>query len=169
MAQPPPPPAPPYQTPYGGQPAWQAPPPPQYGPPPQGPPPQPQPRPQREGVGWLVWTLAAVSIVATLIGLSVPTANGNAWSAVGAWCLVPVAGALLTFAPAVRLGLTPRRAWQVGAGGAALLVFFWVLFVLPGVGDAPTLLDTIGAGAGGAAVWAAPGRRADPGQGAHTW
>lgn len=149
--------------PYGAPPWQQVPP--QYGPPPQG----PQPQLGQGGAGWLVWTLALVGLAATLIGLSIPDGGGNAWQGVGVWAAVPVIGGLLTLVPAARFGLSPRRAWQVGVGGAALPVLFWVLFVLPAIGSGATLLDTIGAAAGVAAVWVARGRLGVQGPREHTW
>jgi hypothetical protein len=84
----------------------------------------------------------------------------NAWSSVHAWGAVAILGALLTLAPVLArsLRLSPRRAWQVAACGAAALGLFWVLFVLPAVGSNTSLLATIGAAAGIIAVWIAPGR-----------
>jgi hypothetical protein len=74
------------------------------------------------------------------------------------------------------VGLTEARAWQVAACGAAALVLFWVLFVLPAVGSNTTLLATIGVAAGLVAAWIAPGRpdaaesgRATGGPDGHTW
>jgi len=91
---------------------------------------------------------------------------------VNAWGGLAIAGAVLTAAPALGhvFGLTAERAWQVAACGAAALVLFWVLFVLPSVDPThpadhdrrglPVLI----------AVWIAPGARTrsrPPRRGAH--
>jgi hypothetical protein len=107
-----------------------------------------------------VAVLAAVSVLATVVGLSVNENGRNAWDTVNAWGALAIAGAVLTFAPAIRssLNLTAHRAWQVAACGAAALALFWVLFVLPAAGSNTSLLVTVGVGAGIIAAWVAPGR-----------
>lgn len=107
-----------------------------------------------------VWILGLLSVAATVLGLTMKEDGHNAWSSVHAWGAVAILGALLTLAPVLArsLRLSPRRAWQVAACGAAALGLFWVLFVLPAVGSNTSLLATIGAAAGIIAVWIAPGR-----------
>lgn len=119
-----------------------------------------------------VWTFAGISVLATVLGLTLKENGANAWKTVDAWGALPIAGAVVTALPAIghAFGLTPERARQVAAGGAAALVLFWILFVLPNVSAQPntTLLATLGAAAGLAAVWVAPGRVPEPARG-HTW
>jgi hypothetical protein len=118
-----------------------------------------------------VWALGLVSLAATVIGLSVPEDGHDAWDSVHAWGGLAILGALLTLVPVLRtaVNLLPHRAWQVAAGGAGALGLFWVLFVLPAAGSNTSLVTTIGAAAGAAAVWAAPGRESDAGPQPQVW
>jgi hypothetical protein len=118
-----------------------------------------------------VWVLGLVGLVATVIGLSVKEDGHNFWDSVNAWGGLAILGALLTLAPVLRsaLNLSAHRAWQVAAAGAGALGLFWVLFVLPAAGSNTSLITTIGAAAGVAAVWAAPGREADTGPQPQVW
>lgn len=144
----------------------------QFGP--GGPPPQRPPMPR---VFAAIWTLALVSVLATVLGLSLDEKGRNAWGSVHAWGGLAILGAVLTITPAVghSFNLSRERAWQVAACGAGALVLFWVLFVLPTAGSNTSLLTTIGAAAGVIAVWIAPGREAVTGQGdasrpqGHSW
>ncbi len=124
---------------------------------PGGPGPQGPPRPK---VFSAIWTLGLISVAAVALGLSLDENGDNAWHVVHAWGGLALAGAVLAITPAVArsLNLTPHRAWQVAACGAAALLLFWVLFVLPNVGTNTSLLTTVGIAAGVIAVWIAPGR-----------
>ena len=119
----------------------------------------PPPRPNA-GAETAIWTLAGISLVATVVGLSVQEDGRSAWDSVHAWGALAILGALLTLAPVLSssISLSAHRAWQVAAGGAGALGLFWVLFVLPAAGSNASLVTTIGAAAGVAAVWIAPGR-----------
>lgn len=145
----------------------------QYGPPPGS---APRHAPTPKGMS-AVWTLGLISIAATVIGLTVKEDGRNAWDSVNAWGGLAIAGAVLTLTPALArsFGMTPHRAWQAAACGAAALVLFWVLFVLPAAGSNTSLVVTIGAAAGIVAAWIAPGREPMPGPPpgprpeGHTW
>jgi hypothetical protein len=103
------------------------------------------------------------------LGLSLKEDGHTAWDSVHAWGGLALVGAVLTLAPVIRGSLTPHRAWQVAACGAAALGLFWVLFVLPAVGSNTSLVTTIGVAAGIIAVWIAPGREAPSGPPRHDW
>ncbi|MDT4927916.1 MAG: hypothetical protein QOF92_783 [Pseudonocardiales bacterium] len=154
--------------------------------PPQFTPGGPPQRPPISRAFTAIWTLSALSLAATVFGLTLNENGHNAWDSVHAWGGVAILGAVLTVTPAVghSFGLTSERAWQIAACGAGALVLYWVLFVLPGVGTNTSLLTTVGAATGVIAVWIAPGRDAvadstgapgaDPGAPApgpqgHTW
>ena len=110
--------------------------------------------------------LGLLSVALVIVGISVKEDGSNAWHSVHAWGAVAIAGAVLTLAPAAgrSVGLGAQRAFQVAVAGAAALVLYWVLFVLPSVGSNTSLLTTLGVAAGVLAVWMAPARpEAGPG------
>lgn len=80
----------------------------------------------------------------------------------GLWSLFAIAAALLTLLPALRtvVNLKADLAWTLALGGAAALVLWWVLFVLPNIGQPQvanlTFLATVGVAAGVLAVWTSP-------------
>jgi hypothetical protein len=104
---------------------------------------------------------AAASLAAVVLGISVPEDGHAAWHAVKAWGAVAVIAAALTSAPSFGsvFRLSPYRAWQVAAGGAAGLGLYWVLFVLPDIGKNTSLVTTLGVAAGIVVAWIAPGRQ----------
>ena len=135
-------------------------PPPAYGPtqptqylPPVAPPPTAEPH-------TAVWVLGLFSVLLVVLGITIDEGGSNAWHSVHAWGGLAIAGALLTLATVAgrSIGLGPQRAFQVAVAGAAALVLYWVLFVLPAVGSNMSLLTTLGVAAGVIAVWVAPGR-----------
>jgi hypothetical protein len=132
-------------------------------------------RPPISRVTIAIWTFSAISTAGIVLGLTVKENHVNAWHSVHAWGAVAIAAAVVTAAPALSgtPHLSPVRAWQIAAAGAGVLVFFWILFVLPRVGSNTSLLATIGVAAGVAAAWLAPGRHAPPDAGgahsASTW
>lgn len=147
---------------------------PPQGMPPQGPPPGyapgqptqylPPQRPAAPKGATAVWALGLLSVILVVLGISLDENGQNAWHTVHAWGGLAIAGAVLTLAPVAgrSLGLTAQRAFQVAVVGAAALVLYWVLFVLPSVGSNTSLLTTLGVAAGVVAVWLAPGRDAAP-------
>jgi hypothetical protein len=76
-----------------------------------------------------------------------------AWSVFAVLSLVFVGVAALA-APTTG----PNRYWRLGAGGAAGLVAFWVLLVLPGVDSNAGFSLSLATAAACGAVWWAPGR-----------
>jgi hypothetical protein len=114
--------------------------------------------------------LGAVAVLGVVLGLSIAENGHNAWDSVNAWGGLAIAGALATLAPALGrgAGVSAQRAWQIAVCGAAALVLFWVLFVLPVVGSNTSLLTTVGVAAGVVAAWIAPGRE-DAATGEHSW
>jgi hypothetical protein len=140
-------------------------PPPNQGPA-QGPPPGywypgqqlPPQQPGKPKVFGIIWALAGVAVVGVVLGLSIEENGNNAWHSVHAWGAVPIVGAVLTAATAYGTGggLTARQAWKLAVTGAALLVVYWILLVLPQVGSNTSLLTTAGTVAGVLAVWIAP-------------
>jgi len=132
--------------------------------------PRTEPPPPGSRLQLALTLFAAASLAAVAIGISVPEDGHNAWHTVKAWGGVALVAAALTFAPALgsALRLTPYRAWQVAAGGAAGLGLYWVLFVLPDIGKNTSLATTVGVAAGIVVAWIAPGRHpADGPAGAH--
>ncbi|PZS26853.1 MAG: hypothetical protein DLM58_19945 [Pseudonocardiales bacterium] len=123
------------------------------------------PRPPIPRIMIAIWALAGLSVAAVALGLSIKEHNVNAWVSVHAWGAVAIVGAVLTAAPAFGAAahVSAARSWPVAVAGAATLAFFWILFVLPGVGSNTTLLATLGVAAGIAAAWIAPGRPAADG------
>jgi hypothetical protein len=115
---------------------------------------------------WL--SLAAIALLA--LGLSLSEDGSNAWETVGVWGGFALAAAAATLAPlaADAFKLTPRRAWQIAAGGGIALAAFWVLLVLPSISQNVSFLSTLGCAAGCGAAWLSPGRPTSsegPGQG----
>ncbi len=101
--------------------------------------------------------VAAVSIV---LATFIKETEINFWDTFGGlWSLFAIAAAVLTLLPSLHsaVGIKADVAWKVGAGGAAALVLWWVLFVLPNIGQSQvanlTFLATIGVTAGVLAAW----------------
>ncbi|MGI8879503.1 MAG: hypothetical protein ACR2KJ_03130 [Jatrophihabitans sp.] len=129
-----------------------------------------QPMPAPSSVPLLSTSLGAASIVLIVLGMSIDEHSVNNWHNYKAWGGVAIAAAALTLAGLVapKLGWTSRLGWQLSALGAGLLVFFWVLFVVPDIQKNTSLLLSLGVAAGVGAVWLAPGREqaGPPGPGA---
>jgi hypothetical protein len=98
--------------------------------------------------------------VLIIIGMSVEEHDVSNWHNYKSWGGVAIAAALLTMTGLIapKLGWTNRLAWQLSALGAGLLVFFWVLFVVPDIQKNTSLVLSLGVVAGVAAVWFLPGR-----------
>jgi hypothetical protein len=126
-------------------------------------PPQPSPAAKPQTAGWV---LGLLSVLLVVLGISLDEDGANAWHTVHAWGGLAIAGAVLTLATVAgrSVGLGPQRAFQAAVAGAAALVLYWVLFVLPSVGSNTSLLTTLGVAAGVIAVWVAPGRGAAAGR-----
>ena len=92
-------------------------------------------------------------------GLSIDEDGANAWDTVHAWGGLAVLGALLTLAPMLSSSsLSPQRAWQISACGAAALACLGCCSSCPAPGSNTSLATTIGVAAGVIATWIAPGR-----------
>jgi hypothetical protein len=122
--------------------------------------PPPPVRPPMPKVMVAIWTCAAIAVLGVVLGLSLKEDGNNAWHSVNLWGVLPILGAVLVAAPAFggMLNLPPLRAGQLAVGGAAALVLYWVLFVLPSVGSNTSLLTTLGVAAGAIGAWLAPNR-----------
>lgn len=131
----------------------------------------PQPPPPRGKPQTAVWILGLASILLVVLGISIDEDGSNAWHSVHAWGGLAIAGAVLTLATVAgrSVGLTPQRSFQVAGAGAAALILYWVLFVLPSVGSNTSLLTTLGVAAGVIAVWLSPGRAAAGQAGPQGW
>lgn len=148
-----------------------------YGPPTGGYPPTPTgPDPFGGSTVGISTLLAAGSVAAITLAVSLNEDDDNGWGRIGVWAGFAIASAVLTLAPSVgrALNLTALRAWRVAAAGAVGLVAFWVLFVLPSISMNVSFAATVGVAAGVAAAWMAPGRpasAADPSEGSagQTW
>ena len=104
-----------------------------------------------------------VAVAAIVVGLLVKESDGagapsvNLWDRTSAplWSIVAIVAAVATLLPALRsvINLPARLAWTIAAAGAAYLVFWWVLFVLPSISLNVAFLATLGVAAAVAAVW----------------
>jgi hypothetical protein len=86
--------------------------------------------------------------------------KGSLWDVVGGlWSIAAIAAAVLTLLPALRsvANLDAKRAWMIGAAGAAFLVFWWVVFLLPSLRFNVSFLATLAVVAAVLAVWTSPG------------
>jgi hypothetical protein len=107
--------------------------------------------------------LGLVAVAAVVIGLLIKESDGagapsvNLWDRTSAplWSIVAIVAAVATLLPALRgvLNVPARLAWTIAAVGAAFLVFWWVLFVLPSISLNVAFLATLGVAAAVAAVW----------------
>ena len=115
--------------------------------------------------------LALGALVAIVVSVSVKESSRNGWDDYALWSGFAIACAAALLAPAARnsINLSENRAWQVAAGGAAGLAFYWILFVLPAISRNVSFVATIGVVAAGLSVWAAPGRPVDGDGGGSTW
>lgn len=77
------------------------------------------------------------------------------------WSIVAIVAAVATLLPALRsvLSLGEQLAWRFAAGGAAALVLWWVLFILPNINLNVSFLATVGVVAAVLAAWTSPGNR----------
>jgi hypothetical protein len=107
--------------------------------------------------------LGVVAVAAIVIGLFIKESDGagapsvNLWDRTSAplWSIAAIVAAASSLLPALHtaLNIPVRLAWTIGAVGAAYLVFWWVLFVLPSIGLNVAFLVTLGVAAAVAAVW----------------
>ena len=107
--------------------------------------------------------LGIVAVAAIVIGLFIKESDGagapsvNLWDRTSAplWSIVAIVAAVATVLPALHtaLNIPVKLAWTIGAVGAAYLVFWWVLFILPSISLNVAFLVTLGVVAGVAAVW----------------
>jgi hypothetical protein len=107
--------------------------------------------------------LGLVAVAAIVVGLLVKESEGeglpsaNLWDRTSAplWSIVAIIAAVATLLPALRsvVNIPARLAWTIAATGAAYLVFWWVLFVLPSISLNVAFLASLGVAAGVAAVW----------------
>ena len=115
--------------------------------------------------------LALGSLVAIVISVSVKENSFNGWDDYALWSGFASACSAALLAPAARnsVNLSETRGWQVAAGGAAGLAFYWILFVLPAIGRNVSFVATLGVIAAGLSVWMAPGRPEESDGGRRTW
>ena len=107
--------------------------------------------------------LGVVAVAAIVVGLLVKESDGagapsaNLWDRTSAplWSIVAIAAAVATLLPALRgvLNIPAKLCWTIAAVGAAYLVFWWVLFILPSISLNVAFLVTLGVAAAVAAVW----------------
>lgn len=107
-----------------------------------------------------------VAIIGVVLGLFLKESPGggapseNLWDRLSElWSIVAIVAAVLSLLPALHnvVSLGAAQAWKIGAGAAALLVFWWVLFVLPLINLNVSFLATIGVAAAVLAVWTSEG------------
>lgn len=74
------------------------------------------------------------------------------------WSIVAILAAVLALLPlfSSAINLSADTAWRVQAGGAAALVLWWVLFVLPNINVNVSFLATVGVAAAVLAAWTNP-------------
>lgn len=104
-----------------------------------------------------------VAVAAIVLATFIKETEISFWDQFGGlWSLFAIAAALLTLLPALRtvVNVGAELAWKLAAGGAVALVLWWVLFVLPNIGQPQvanlTFLATVGVAAGVLAVWTSP-------------
>jgi hypothetical protein len=109
----------------------------------------------------LVLGLVAVAAIATGLLIEESDIAGapsvNLWDRTSAplWSVVAIVAAVATLLPALRssINVPARLAWTIAAVGAAYLVFWWVLFIIPSITLNVAFLVTLGVAAAVAAVW----------------
>jgi hypothetical protein len=106
--------------------------------------------------------LAIGSVIAVGVWLLLPENDQLGAENLKLWTVFVVAAALALLAPmlAAQFKLSPAKAWQICAGGAAAIGFAWVAFLLPSINSNHAFFGTIAAVAAGFAAWTAPGRPA---------
>lgn len=74
------------------------------------------------------------------------------------WSIVAILAAVLALLPLLSsaINLSADTAWKIQAGGAAALMFWWVLFVLPNINFNVSFLATVGVAAAVLAAWTSP-------------
>ena len=108
---------------------------------------------------------AVLGLVGIVLAVFLKEADENYWDNVGElWSVAAIAAAVLTLVPSLRsvIGLDDKLAWRLGAAGAAFLIFWWVVFVLPTIGFGSLFqnlpfLATIAIALAAIAVWTSPG------------
>ena len=126
---------------------------------PVAPPPAPAADTGIETWGWL----SLLAVVALVLGLFLEEGGANLWDSSEAWSLFAIGCALAQLAPLLRRTLkwSAERAWLVAVVGAAGLVLYWLLLVLPSISRNTSFAITVAAAAAAGAAWLAPGRH-DP-------
>jgi len=108
----------------------------------------------------------AIAVVGVVLGLFLKesVAEGapgvSLWDQLSElWSIVAIVAAVATLLPALRsvLSLGEQLAWRFAAGGAAALVLWWVLFILPNINLNVSFLATVGVVAAVLAAWTSPG------------
>ena len=104
-----------------------------------------------------------IAVAAIILATFMDETGINFWDQFGGlWSLFAIGAAALTLLPALRtvFSIGTELAWKLAVGGAAALVLWWVLFVLPNIGQPQvsnlTFLATVGVAAGVLAVWTSP-------------
>jgi hypothetical protein len=77
------------------------------------------------------------------------------------WTVFALVCAVVQLAPLLRsaFGWSPVLAWRIGAAGVGGLLLFWVLLVLPSIGQNTSFALTLGTLSACAALWMAPARQ----------
>jgi hypothetical protein len=87
--------------------------------------------------------------------------DSRVWDGLEAWSVFALVCAVVQLAPLLRsaFGWSPVLAWRIGAAGVGGLLLFWVLLVLPSIGQNTSFALTLGTLSACAALWMAPARQ----------
>ncbi len=93
------------------------------------------------------------------LSLDLDDRNGNLWGVIAAWAAFATLASLAQGAALLANGDRKHVGWTVAAAGAAGLLLFWTLLILPVISTNAAFLITLGVVAGVAAVALNPARK----------
>jgi len=102
--------------------------------------------------------LAVLVVGLTVLALAVEENEQRGYEDWTSWAIFATVMAALHLVPLV-LRNQPRRTWDIVAAATAGLAFYWLALVLPQIGNATSLAQTLAVACAAAHLWVLPGRR----------
>lgn len=104
--------------------------------------------------------LHVVAVLLVILGISLEVdSTDNLWSSSAAWAGFATVAALAQAVALLGKETFGGQAWTIGAAGAAGLLLFWTLLMLPMISTNMAFMVTLGTAAAAVAVALSPDRR----------
>lgn len=104
--------------------------------------------------------LAWLALVAIGLSVFLEEHGSSSWEQSELWSAFALVATAATVVPSMKstFKLDDRGAWRVAAAGVAGLAGYWLLLVLPSIGQNTSFAATVALVLAGFATWSAPGR-----------